>query len=275
MADTTTTNLALTKPEVGASSDTWGNKNNSNFDSLDAIFAAAGTGTSVGLNVGSGKVLNVAGTANLSGTTTILGQAIQAYIDARVTVVMPVGAIVLWSGSQGAIPSGWALCNGSNGTPDLRNKFVIGAGNVYGVSDQGGSADATLVAHAHSATLSGSTSGAGAHAHGVSDPGHAHSVNDPSHAHSYISPSGLVYNTYLGIVNSAGDNGSYGPNTIATAGANTGISLNPSGTGISINATGDHAHTVSVSGTTNAAGATATNANLPPYYALCYVMRIS
>mgnify|MGYP001197561668 CR=1 FL=1 len=80
----------------------------------------------------------------------------------------PLGGIIMWSGAISAIPTGWSLCDGSNGTPDLRNKFVLGATNdgsdgTYpgiSVSQTGGSANATLVSHTHTAT--------------VNDDGHAH-----------------------------------------------------------------------------------------------------
>ena len=66
---------------------------------------------------------------------------------------IPSGGIILWSGSTGSVPSGWYLCDGTNGTPDLRNSFIVGAGNTYAVGATGGTADAIVVSHTHTAPL--------------------------------------------------------------------------------------------------------------------------
>lgn len=71
---------------------------------------------------------------------------------------IPVGLVCMWSGSTTDIPSGWALCNGSNGTPDLRGRFIVGAGSSYSVGATGGSASVTLTeeqmpSHSHEITI--------------------------------------------------------------------------------------------------------------------------
>jgi len=79
---------------------------------------------------------------------------------------LPSGVILIWSGSTGSIPSGYVLCDGTNGTPDLRNSFVLGAGNSYTVGQTGGSADSIVVSHTHTATSNSV----------VTDPGHNHTL---------------------------------------------------------------------------------------------------
>ena len=138
-----------------------------------------------------------------------------------VSATVPSGLIAIWSGSLGSIPSGWVLCNGANGTPDLRNSFILGAGSTYSVGTVGGSADAIVVSHTHTAT--------------VTDPGHFHNYND--------------YQTALV---RAGSNGGtpYTQTVTPTSTATTGISVANTATGVS-----------------------GTGANLPPYYALAFIMK--
>jgi microcystin-dependent protein len=88
-------------------------------------------------------------------------------VQTAVGTTIPTGMISLWYGSIGSVPSGWYLCDGSNGTPDLRDRFIIGAGTSYAVGATGGSATHTLTtaempSHTHTAT--------------VTDPGHSHTV---------------------------------------------------------------------------------------------------
>ena len=116
---------------------------------------------------------------------------------------IPAGGIIIWSGSTGSVPSGWLLCDGTNGTPDLRDRFIIGAGNTYAVNATGGTADAVVVSHTHTAT--------------VSDPGHAHSYDRPG-------PSNAA--------NPPGSSGSQ-PSGSTTGSAFTGISVTNASTGVS------------------------------------------
>ena len=68
------------------------------------------------------------------------------------TPALPTGCIILWSGAIGSIPSGFYLCNGANGTPDLRDRFIVGAGSSYSVAQTGGSADSIVPSHTHTAS---------------------------------------------------------------------------------------------------------------------------
>jgi len=156
----------------------------------------------------------------------------------------PTGGIIMWSGSVISIPSGWYLCDGNNGTPDLRNRFVVGAGSTYTPAATGGSADAITVSHSHSLSAV-STGAAGSHNHrgghpndgggsyyGIGDE--TGKVSDPSNR------SGLIGGGSVG--------GTYLTDTVA-----------------------NHTHTLS--GSTDSTGSSGTNANLPPYYALAFIMK--
>ena len=198
-----------------------------NITSLGTLSSLTVSGTA------SAGSLSVSGVSTLSGIVTAptaangtsnTQVATTAFVSNSLTTVIPSGVILLWSGSVATIPTGWVLCNGSNGTPDLRDRFVIGAGSTYNPGTTGGSANAIVVSHTHTATSV---------------------VTDPGHAHSYNAPSGT---------DDGGFSGSVVDNIVS---ATTGSAV----TGITV------ATTIA---STCSSG---TDANLPPYYALAYIMK--
>jgi hypothetical protein len=152
------------------------------------------------------------------------------------------GMIMIWSGAIGTIPSGWVLCDGNNGSPDLRDRFVVGAGNTYSVSQTGGIADAIVVSHTH--TYSGTTA----------------TTTTLTGAATYIAETWGSYGTGTGIFSKVGG--------FSAGGTPTSTDSSAAGQ-LNIDANHNHAF----SGTTNSTGTSGTNANLPPYYALAYIYK--
>lgn len=143
-----------------------------------------------------------------------LDAANKKYVDDKIASIAggaPTGCIVMWSGATSDIPDGWYLCDGANGTPDLRDRFVIGAGSTYAPGATGGNAQVTLTKE-----------------------------QLPEHTHTYN--------------NSSGKKSSYGMSNggreITEFGSSTSTDSGSAGSGSPVDI-------------------------LPPYYALCYIMRIS
>lgn len=158
--------------------------------------------------------------------------ATTAFVQTASQAAVPVGGIIMWSGAIANIPTNYQLCNGTGGTPDLRDKFIIGASsddggvaksNVTGaLTTSGGSKDAVVVAHDHD----------------ITDAGHTHNYSRAS-APTILGATDFGVNAFF-----------YQNTSTATSSGTTGITINSEG----------------VSGT---------NQNLPPYYALAFIQRIS
>lgn len=159
--------------------------------------------------------------------------------------LVPKGVINMWSGSPSLIPYGWALCDGTNGTPDLRGRFIVGYGKTdtdYDtIGKTGGQKLVTLItsqmpSHSHGGTLTTSSNGS-----------HTHSVTM-----DYRGPDGKDH--------------SNGTTHLCSNEGVTGTDAR----GVKIVSGGTHSHTVALT----SQGSNVPHENRPPYYTLAYIMKI-
>ena len=253
--------VSIVKPTVGGSESTWGATINAGLDTIaNALNGTAGTvapnlsaltlngtdvtATAAELNKLDGLTASTTELNKLNGVTASTAElnkldgvtATAAELNTASSHYVPSGGIIMWSGSVANIPTGWVLCNGSNSTPNLMDRFVVGAGFSYATGDTGGAntvilSEANMPAHNHTASSSS-----------------ASHVNDPGHSHNYE-----------GVVPSSGEGNSSRtsvPTTKSTTAAATGITV----------------QTTTVTSIGNTGSGTA-HENRPPYYALAYIMK--
>ena len=174
----------------------------------------------------------------------------QSAIAAAVQSELPAGVITMWSGASTAIPVGWWLCDGTNTTPDLRGRFIIGASGTYSVAASGGSENVTLTtaempAHSHTGTAAGN----GSHSH-------------------YVMNQDSVNPTTTGVILTTNYMSKTGSQATTASNYVLGGSATVANSGLS-SPTGTHTHSV----TTDSQGDGLAISILPPYYALCYIMK--
>jgi microcystin-dependent protein len=186
------------------------------------------------------------GTNNPSETLEVIGNVkAQSFIGQGALVR---GMIIMWSGAINAIPNGWALCNGQNGTPDLRDRFVVATGSTYNPGNTGGQDSVTLSANqmpAHS--HSGTTSQAGNHQHRI----------EGTDAEGLTSRKRTITGTTTVDMGWGGGRNA-DPNDVQWRGH------------VNTDTTGGHSHSFS----TDSVGGNAAHENRPRYYALAFIMKL-
>ena len=201
-------------------------------------------------DLGNNRIRLIPAPTHVSEAGTPVNKALLQHMEDH---LVPPGAILMWSGAINDIPVGWALCDGSNGTPDLRDRFIVGAGGSYNVGNTGGASSVTLNTsqippHSHS----GSTSSAGSHTHSASPY-----VINSKFRKFMASETELtkLFNPDFGAMDGLSF---YEPHS--TIGD---LQINMA-------SAGSHSHSVSI----ESAGGGQSHENRPPYYALCFIMKL-
>jgi hypothetical protein len=204
---------------------------------IDTEFTAIASAISSKADLNSPALTGTPTAPTASAATNTTQLATTAFVQTALSAAFTSGMIMMWSGTIATIPTGWVLCNGSNNTPDLRNKFIIGAhsdtagvaySTVTGSNTQtGGTKDAGVVTHTHTHTLA--------------------SVSD--HVHTLSSNQAAAPGAGAGFYSIQSPGG--GVTSVDTLGA------------------GGHTHSLTIDST----GSSGTNQNLPPYYALAFIMK--
>ena len=207
---------------------------------IDTEFTAIASAISSKADLNSPALTGAPTAPTASAATNTTQLATTAFVQTALSAAFTSGMIMMWSGTIATIPTGWVLCNGSNSTPDLRNRFIIGAHSdtagvayttVTGSNTQtGGTKDAINVSHTHTATTT------------ATDSGHSHTIRDGD--------VNTRTNPYF--------------NWTGTGGASVGV------TGASTNSSTAN---ITASTSISTEGSSGTNQNLPPYYALAFIMK--
>ena len=238
-----------------------------------AIVQRDGSGSFAG-NASTATAWQTARNLTINGVAkSVDGTANVAFTGAE-TGAVPAGGIIMWSGAVAAVPTGWFLCDGANGTPDLRGRFIAGAGGAYAPGTTGGADNVTLTeanlpSHTHS--FSATTGAAGGHSHtGTTgtNGNHRHTILNQDNQGNFGGWSG----NFLAKRNAVGGSENYnlnGTNTEPSVGltSETGSHSHT----FTTSSVGDHTHTVS--GTTGATGSGTAVENRPSFYSLAYIMK--
>jgi len=242
-----TTNQGWARPTVGASEDTWGATLNTTIQAIDTL---VGPVTAAEIAKLDGLTSSTAELNKLTGVTTTAAQlnfvdgvtsAIQTQLNAVQSV--PAGGIIMWSGLIASIPGGWYLCDGTNSTPNLTDRFIIGSatntGGTNNIGDTGGASSLSLT-----------TGNLPSHTH---DAGTlvADAAGEHSHTFDSWTPTGGGSQTLKSPTGAIIEGGS--------------------ATSVSTSTAPTHTHTIS--GSTASAGSGTAIDNRPAYFALAFIMK--